>query len=206
MLQSLQKLYQSAEEVYLEIEDTILDYAEEAYGSTKEYIDEVSDEISDYLNNYFKNNDIHSNDPILIQLSKLTKTLSSLDENNNDDWDSKLIYIATSLGHMNEKITTVLYDYYNSDIYTKNTQSVKINSLKSHLSKTIINDLHFINTFRNSILHHNDYGHDLLNLDLVTKKKLQNEAQAALAKLEYVYIQLKDIKIQQISNAKKDEI
>ncbi len=135
----------------------------------------------------------------MLQLATLTKAISSLDEN-DDDWDSKLIYIATSAGHINEKITTVLYDYYNTDMNSKNTQSAKINSLKTDLSKTIINDLHFINSFRNSILHHNDYGHDLLNLDLVTKKKLQNEAQAALAKLEYVYMQVKDIKIQKLSN------
>ncbi len=198
MLKVIKDLYGSAEETYLEIENKILDHAEDAYDMSKDYINDTSEEITLFFNDYFMNAKRNIDDPVLVQLNKLNTTLSSIDETTNDEWDSTLIFVATSIGHMNEKITDVLCKYHHIMLEGRNTQARKINSLKEFLSKTIINDLHFINSFRNSILHHNDYGFNLSALDMITKRKLLSEANTALAKLEYVYNKLKDIQINKI--------
>ena len=201
MLKTIQELYNSAEETYLEMENKILDQAEESYDLSKDYIENTSEEITLFLNEYFNSDKTEkTNDPILLQLNKLDNSLSSLELNTDQEWDSKLIFTATSLGHLNEKITELLCSHYNINLYGNNTQAKKINLLKDHLSRTIINDLYFINSFRNSILHHNDYGHDLSNLDSVTKNKLLSEAKTSIAKFEYVYQELRNIKINKISN------
>ncbi len=201
MLKTIQELYKSAEETYLEMENKILDQAEESYDLSKDYIENTSEEITLFLNEYFNSDKTEkTNDPILLQLNRLDNSLSSLELNTDQEWDSKLIFTATSLGHLNEKITELLCSHYNINLYGNNTQAKKINLLKGHLSKTIINDLYSINSFRNSILHHNDYGHDLSNLDLVTKNKLLSEAKTSVAKFKYVYQELGNIKINKISN------
>ena len=195
MLNTIKNIYNSVEETYLEIENSILDHAEDAYTLSKDYIENYSEEITLFFNDYFNNEQTDKlDDPVLLQLNKLTTSLSTLKLDSSEEWDSKLIFSATSLGHLNEKITTLLCNHYNIDLSGKNTQAYKINALKNDLSKTIINDLHFINTFRNSILHHNDYGHDLSNLDAISKNKLLSEAQTAIAKFEYVYQYLKNLR------------
>ncbi len=201
MLKTIQELYNSAEETYLEIENKILDQAEEVYDLSKDYMENASEGITLFLNDYFNNEKTEKiNDPVLLQLDKLSNSLSSLKINTDEEWDSKLIYAATSLGHLNEKVTKILCDHYSVNLYGKDNQASRINALKGHLSKTIINDLYFINSFRNSILHHNDYGHDLSSLDTVTKNKLFSEAKTAIAKFEFIYRELKDIK----TNKQKD--
>jgi hypothetical protein len=197
MISTIKNIYDSVEETYLEIENIILDHAEDAYLLSKDYIENTSEEITLFLSNYFNNTQINKlDDPVLQQLNKLTISLSTLDLDSNEEWDSKLIFVATSIGHLNEKIVILLCNYYDTSLYGKNTQASKINTLKSELSKTIINDLHFINTFRNSILHHNDYGYDLSILDKVNKNKLLCEAKAAIAKFEYIYQHVKNLKRQ----------
>ncbi len=195
MLNTIKNIYDSVEETYLEIENSILDHTEDAYMLSKDYIENYSEEITLFFNDYFNNEQADKiDDPVLLQLNKLTTSLSTLKLDSNEEWDSKLIFSATSLGHLNEKFTMLLCNHYNIELYGKNTQAYKINALKNDLSKTIVNDLHFINTFRNSILHHNDYGHDLSNLDVVSKNKLLSEAKTAIAKFEYVYQYLKNLR------------
>jgi hypothetical protein len=195
MISTIKNIYDSVEETYLEIENIILDHAEDAYLLSKDYIENTSEEITLFLSNYFNNTQINKlDDPVLRQLNKLTMSLSTLDLDSNEEWDSKLIFVATSIGHLNEKIVMLLCNHFNSTFGNKNTQANKINSLKGELPKTIINDLYFINSFRNSILHYNDYGHDLANLDKVTKNKLLHEAKVAVAKFEYIYEHIKTIK------------
>ena len=108
-------------------------------------------------------------------------------------------YIATSIGLFNEKIINILCTHYHMKLPMHDSQSKKINMLKNYLSKTIINDLFFINSFRNSILHFNDFGHDLSQLDDITKNKLLSESSTAITKFEFVYNELKTIKIKEQS-------
>ena len=55
MLKTIQELNKSAEETYLEMENKILDQAEESYDLSKNYIENTSKEITLFLNEYFNN-------------------------------------------------------------------------------------------------------------------------------------------------------
>jgi len=195
MLNKIKSFYNFAEETYLEFEDKLLDTTIDTYDLAKEYIQESSMEISKYLDNFFSSDDKFKtlDNPIFAQLDKIDKSIVSLDLNSNEEWESKLIYAATSIGHLNEKIVKILCTHYNT-IYSS-TQASKINSLKSYLSKMIINDFYFINNYRNSILHANDFDYSLINLNEITKKKLFFETKTAIAKLEFIYSKLEEIKI-----------
>ena len=197
MLKDLEDFYKSAETSYNELEKEISEQASENYEDAKNYIQETSDEISIFIDNYFNADNSRkitdSEDSVLQQLNKLKISINNQDQ----EPDSRLIYVATSIGHLNEKIVIILCKHYNIKLFSNDTQSKKINFLKNHLSKTIINDLYFINSFRNSIVHFNDFGHDLSQLDEIIKNKLFSEASTAIAKFEFVYLELKKIKIKQ---------
>ncbi len=195
----LKDTYKELEKQYSEADKYVSEIVDDGIEAAKNYISEMGDDISNYLNDLFDENKIPSLDSdkpdmVLVQLEKLHSSLTLLEQNNNNEYENLLIYVATSLGHLNEKITKILCDHYNVILHETNSQAKKINLLKDYLSKTIINDLYFINSFRNSILHHNDYGHDLSSLDIVTKNKLLSEAKTGIAKLEFVYSELKNIK------------
>ena len=196
MFDSIKSIYDYIEDTYADLEDIIIDYSGEIYELSVDYVERTTSEISDFLNNFFDEEHVNTvNDPIMLQLNKLKKIFLEEEEKTEEEWDKILIFSATTLGLLNEKITTHLCKYYDIDIQNKSTQAAKINALKNNLSKTYINDLFFINTFRNSIVHYNDYGHDLSNLDEISKNKLLSEAKTAIAKFEYIYQKIKKTKM-----------
>ncbi len=180
-----------------EIYTTLEEKYDEADRYISKIIDDSIDDTAEYLNNFFNTKDHiqldEKHDPILKKLKKVESLLSEKTDT-NDDIENMLINVATSLGLLNENITKALCHQYNIDLYQKNTQAMKINSLKNFLSKTVINDLHFVNSFRNSILHDNDYGYDLSSLDDITIKKLIIEAKTSIVKIEYIYSYLNDLR------------
>ena len=192
MIDSIKRLYSEAEKTYQEIENLVLEHSESSYDLSKQYINNYSKDISDYIDSFFKNECEDLDNPILLQLYKIKESISSLKIDSSDDWESKLIFAATSLGHLNEKIVSVLCEHYVTS--SDRNQASKINSLKEHLSKTIINDFHFINTYRNSILHANDFGYSLSTQNEIVKNKLLSETRTAIAKLEFINFELKNIK------------
>jgi len=193
MLENIKKIYDFAEETYLDFEDMLLDTTLDTYDLAKEYMQTSSDKISNYINTFFteKDNDTIDN-PVLSQLNKIDKVISSLKFDSNDDWDSKLIYSATSLGHLNEKIVKLLCNHYHTNYGT--TQASKIKSLDQYLPRIIISDFYFINTYRNSIIHANDFQYSLTNLNKTIKSKLFYETKAAIAKMRFIFVKLEEIK------------
>ena len=187
-------MIEKIKELYLEYEDKFLDITLDQYDLAKEYIENSSDEISNYIDNFFiDKNHTTFNNPIFLQLNKIDMSISSLDFNDNYEWDHKLIYAATSLGHLNEKIVKLLCEHYGTEY--KNTQAGKINSLTKYLPKMVINDFHFINTYRNSILHASDFGYSLSDLDKVLKNKFFFETKTAIYKIEFIYQKLEEIQL-----------
>lgn len=170
---------------------TISSWYNDADKYVSKIIEDSIDDTSVFFKNYFNDDNSlkieNSEDNLLRQLAKINASLEKLDINNNLNWDSQLIYTATSLGHINEEITKYLCEKYDIFLPEHSGQSFKINKLKTYLSKIIINDLYFINTFRNSILHHNDFDYDLFNLDNITRTKLFNESKTAIAKTHFIY-------------------
>ena len=179
MINKIKELYNTVEEQYQEADKYI-----------SRIIDDSLEDATIYIENIFNDNTSDElEDPVLIQIRKLDNALSSLEK--DSDWEQKLIFVATSLGHLNEKITNLLCTHYIVNHSQNYSQAKKINALKDFIPKVIINDLHFINSFRNSILHANDHGYNLFALDDVLKKKLFSEANTALVKFEYIYTTLR---------------
>lgn len=173
----------------------IYDEVEINYKKLDKYISKIVDEsiedTSKFFNSYFNSDNTlkikNEDDEVLQQLSKINNSLEDLNFSNNTNWDKNLVFVATSLGLINEEITKVLCEEFNILLPKKCNQAKKINFLQDFIPRTMHSDLHFINTFRNSILHPNDFNINLFSLDNISKHKLFNEAKTAIAKTYYIY-------------------
>lgn len=124
-------------------------------------------------------------------LNILKRHLENIENCNIHDWTDKIKIIGTTIGHFNELIVKNLSFKYSTDYH--HSLSDSINELKPHLSKNIINDLYFLNKFRNKIVHYKDYNSsemdytDLTNANDTTRKYYTNEAILAYNKATYIY-------------------
>ena len=92
--------------------NNILNEITNKYDEVDEYVSKILnnsiDEISSSLDSYFNNEEqtkIYNNlNPIVYQLEKLDKAIETLEFNDDEHWDKQLIYVATSLGLISEKI------------------------------------------------------------------------------------------------------
>lgn len=124
-------------------------------------------------------------------LNILKRHLENIENCNIHDWTDKIKIIGTTIGHFNELVVKKLAYKYSTDYH--HSLSDSINELKPHLSKNIINDLYFLNKFRNKIVHYKDYNSsemdytDLTNANEATRKYYTNEAILAFNKATFIY-------------------
>lgn len=124
-------------------------------------------------------------------LTTLKKHLANIEYCNIHEWTDKIKIIGTTIGHFNELIIKSFTNKY-STAYN-HSLSDSINELKPFLPKNIINDLFFLNKFRNKIVHYKDYNSlemdysDLSNANEATRKYYTNEAILAYNKATFIY-------------------
>lgn len=128
-------------------------------------------------------------DTIEKQIEELKKNCNNLEKLSKNDWQDKIKIIGITIGHFNENLVRKLAEKFNTQIHHSLSES--INELRPHLNKTSIDDIHYLNRFRNKIIHFKDYNHtdfvDFSNIDSQTKQYYTNESKLVYLKLEHLY-------------------
>lgn len=190
MINSLKSLYNELESSYLEFENKLLDNVVELYEDSKEFFTEKDLVIP-----------IDGKDKVSQELKNIQTYVNKAETLNHKEWEENLKLLAISLGHFNEaslkKLSFEFSVEYNSRSISKTIKNLELNKL---LPKAIISDLYFLNSFRNKIIHFDEYYYDIVNkertladIDDLSKQVFDAEINCVKVKSEILYsIFLKD--------------
>lgn len=190
MLESIKNLYNELEASYLEFEDKLLNSTVELYEDTKEFFTEKDLAIP-----------IDGKDKVSQELKNIQTYANKAETLNHKEWEENLKLLGISLGHFNEaslkKLSFEFSVEYNSRSISKTIKNFELNKV---LPKAIISDLYFLNSFRNKIIHFDEYYYDIVNkertladIDDLSKQVFEAEVNCVKVKSEILYsIFLKD--------------
>lgn len=135
---------------------------------------------------------LSDNSLISDSLKKVKNIVSKLEFQSNEEWEDSIHLIGTKIGHLNEIMIKELCIKYNVKIDSKSNEELR-KELKDYLPKNAMNDIYYLNQFRNKIVHHNesdgymDNFKDISNLDSTTKKYFNDESKMVVNKAEAIY-------------------
>lgn len=134
-----------------------------------------------------KNHLLPPTDELAILLNDINAYVTNL-EDKTKKFEDYFKLLGTTLGHFNEQLIKKLSLKYDLT-YISSSIHKNIKELEKYLSKSIVNDLHFLNNFRNSIIHTDDHGQSLseINSNEILKMKYLNEAKSSYSKALYLY-------------------
>lgn len=185
MLESIKNLYNELESGYLEFEDKLLDNTVELYEDTKEFFTEGDLAIP-----------IDGKDKISQELKNIQTYTTKTEALRHKDWEENLKLLGISLGHFNEASLKKLSFKFNVEYNSRSiSKTIKNFELKNILPKVVIGDLYFLNSFRNKIVHFDEYYYNidyreraLADIDNLSKQVFDAEINCVKAKSEILYM------------------
>ena len=149
-----------------------------------------------FIKNKFFNKEtgeIYKNDKVSSEILRIKKIQSKLESLSSDEWEDTIHLMGTKIGQINELITKELCLKFNIKTNSLSYEELR-KELKSVMPKNAINDIYYINQFRNKIVHSNesdgymDNFKNITKLDTTTKKYYNDEVKTVLNKIEAIYI------------------
>lgn len=184
MLESIKNLYNELEASYLEFEDKFLNNTVELYEDTKEFFTEKDLAMP-----------IDGKDKVSQELKNIQTYANKAETLRHKEWEENLKLLGISLGHFNEaslkKLSSEFSVEYNSGSISKTIKNFELNKV---LPKAIICDLYFLNSFRNKIIHFDEYYYDVTNkekvladIDDLSQQVFNSEINCVKVKSEILY-------------------
>lgn len=184
MINSLKNLYNEFEASYLEFEDKLLDNAVDLCEDAKEFFTEKDLSLP-----------IDGNDKISQELSNIQIYANKTERIRQKEWEENLKLLGVSLGHFNEASLKKLSLKFNIEYNSRSiSKTIKNFDEKKKLPKSVIGDLYFLNSFRNKIIHYDEYYYDLKyknrslsDIDNMSKQVFDAEIKCVKVKSEILY-------------------